>query len=144
MPNNDDGTPSMEGADATQGTYTPTYPPNDWQTRSHQAEFDWSLVRSNYTKPIGERWFASSWRPLAAYMYLAICFFDFMIAPILTMLISGVVLPWFKGSGTYVPWHPLTLEGGGLFHVSMGAILGIYTWGRTKEKIDPKVDDTIG
>lgn len=32
-------------------------------------------------------------------------------------------------------WSPLTLQGGGLFHLSMGAIVGFHVWGRTQEKI---------
>ena len=33
------------------------------------------------------------------------------------------------------PWHPLTLEGAGLFHMAMGAVLGIAAFGRTQEKL---------
>jgi hypothetical protein len=32
-------------------------------------------------------------------------------------------------------WVPLTLQGGGLYHISMGAILGIAAWTRGKEKV---------
>ena len=30
---------------------------------------------------------------------------------------------------------PLTLQGAGLFHIAMGAVLGIAAFGRTQEKI---------
>jgi hypothetical protein len=32
-------------------------------------------------------------------------------------------------------WNPLTLQGAGLFHLAMGAVLGIAAYGRTKEKV---------
>jgi len=32
-------------------------------------------------------------------------------------------------------WSPLTLQGAGLFHLAMGAVLGIAAWGRTQEKV---------
>jgi hypothetical protein len=32
-------------------------------------------------------------------------------------------------------WQPLTLQGAGLFHMAMGAVLGLSAWGRTQEKL---------
>jgi hypothetical protein len=32
-------------------------------------------------------------------------------------------------------WMPLTLQGAGLYHVAMGAVLGLTAFGRTQEKI---------
>jgi hypothetical protein len=32
-------------------------------------------------------------------------------------------------------WNPLTLQGAGLFHIAMGAVLGIAAFGRTQEKL---------
>jgi hypothetical protein len=32
-------------------------------------------------------------------------------------------------------WQPITLQGAGLFHLSMGAIIGIAAFGRTQEKL---------
>jgi hypothetical protein len=32
-------------------------------------------------------------------------------------------------------WQPLTLQGAGLFHLAMGAVLGIAAYGRTQEKM---------
>lgn len=72
-------------------------------------------------------WFHSKWRPVTAWVYLMICVFDFMGAPIL--------LAFFHDLSKMVDWHPITLQGGGLFHVSMLAIVGVTAWGRTQEKI---------
>ena len=33
-------------------------------------------------------------------------------------------------------WVPITLQGGGLFHVAMGAVLGVTAYGRTQEKLN--------
>ena len=32
-------------------------------------------------------------------------------------------------------WVPITLQGGGLFHVAMGGVLGVTAYGRTQEKL---------
>ena len=57
------------------------------------------------------------------------CIFDFIIGPVLTML-------YFNYSGgEYVQWLPLTLQGGGLYHLAMGAVLGITSWSRGQEKL---------
>jgi len=78
-------------------------------------------------------WINNKWRPVSGWVYLMLCVFDFMIAPILWSLIQaqahGVVS---------TQWQPLTLGGGGLFHVAFGALLGITSWGRTKEKVADK------
>ena len=76
-----------------------------------------------------EPWFTARWRPCIAWLYFCICAFDFIIAPIFTF--------WFAyASGQlYHQWQPITLQGGGLIHVSLGAIIGVYAWQRTKEKL---------
>jgi hypothetical protein len=33
-------------------------------------------------------------------------------------------------------WQPLTLQGGGLIHISFGAILGVAAWTRGQEKVE--------
>jgi len=35
----------------------------------------------------------------------------------------------------YIAWLPLTLQQGGFYHLSMGAIIGVATWSRGQEKI---------
>jgi len=77
-----------------------------------------------------EDWMNSKWRPACGWMYIFICLFDFMIAPILWSITQAV----FHG-GVNVQWQPLTLQGAGLFHVAMGAIIGVSAYGRTQEKL---------
>ena len=78
-----------------------------------------------------EHWMNSKWRPMMGWMYMAICLFDFMIAPILWSLIQA----YFHG-GIATQWQPLTLQGAGLFHLAMGAVIGISAYGRTQEKLN--------
>ena len=40
-------------------------------------------------------------------------------------------------------WSPITLQGAGLFHMAMGAILGIAAYGRTQEKLGDKAGATL-
>lgn len=76
-----------------------------------------------------ESWIKHYWRPFMAWQYAAVCLFDFIFAPILTMA-------FFKMTGgTYVPWEPLTLRDGGFYHLSMAAIIGVAAWTRGQEKI---------
>lgn len=82
-------------------------------------------------KNTNEDWLNKKWRPLMAYLYMITCAFDFIIFPILWSVFQAVS----KGSVT-TPWQPLTLQGAGLFHVAMGAVLGIAVYGRTKEKLE--------
>lgn len=74
-------------------------------------------------------WFDQSWRPSLAYSYTLICVFDFIAAPILWALVQVM-------QQTHVTqWNPLTLQGAGLYHLAMGAILGVSAYGRSKEKL---------
>ena len=38
-------------------------------------------------------------------------------------------------------WTPLTLEGGAMFHLSFGAILGATAW-RKKDEVDSHIQST--
>lgn len=76
-----------------------------------------------------ESWINSKWRPMMGWLYLVVCAFDFVIAPILWSLLNTLT------HGSTAQWNPLTLQGAGLFHISMGAVLGIAALGRTQEKL---------
>ena len=78
-----------------------------------------------------EDWMNSKWRPMMGWMYMFVCVFDFVLAPIGWTSIQAL----FHG-GINTQWQPLTLQGGGLFHVAMGAVIGISAYGRTKEKLE--------
>jgi hypothetical protein len=39
-------------------------------------------------------------------------------------------------------WVPITLQGGGLFHIAMGGVLGISAYGRTQEKLSGVSNNT--
>jgi len=77
-----------------------------------------------------EDWMAKRWRPAMGWLYMAVCAFDFIIAPILWSMTQAYyhIVP-------FVQWQPLTLQGAGLFHIAMGAVLGITAYGRTQEKM---------
>jgi hypothetical protein len=77
-----------------------------------------------------EHWMNSKWRPAMGWMYMLVCTCDFIIFPVLWSMLQGI----FHGQVTS-QWQPLTLQGAGLFHLSMGAIMGIAAWGRTQEKV---------
>lgn len=75
----------------------------------------------------------SKWRPLMAVIYMITCFCDFVLFPILWSLLQAM------SSGQVTSqWMPLTLQGAGLYHIALGAILGIAAYGRSQEKIAGK------
>jgi len=75
------------------------------------------------------------------WMYMAVCVFDFILFPIAWSILQATT----AGSVT-TPWQPISLQGAGLFHIAMGAVLGIAAYGRTKEKIEgaATVDTSVG
>ena len=78
-------------------------------------------------------WMQKYWRPCAAFMYMICCLADFAIFPIM----FTVVQFWETqaANDAFRQWVPITLQGGGLFHVSMCAVLGVSAYGRTQEKL---------
>jgi len=88
------------------------------------------------------------WKIHAAYVYLCICIFDFILVP---TFIGVVSVTWeeifviIKDMPLEVQlelvksrvWEPLTLKGGGLFHLAFGALL---TGSAVTEKIQKSND----
>lgn len=81
-----------------------------------------------------EDWMNTKWRPAMGWMYMAVCMADFILFPILWAIIQF----WETqaANDAFRQWQPLTLQGAGLFHMAMGAVLGLAAWGRTQEKIN--------
>jgi hypothetical protein len=77
-----------------------------------------------------EDWMNSKWRPMMGWTYMLTCIADFVVFPILWSLVQAL-----HGGQVNSQWQPITLQGAGLFHIAMGAILGIAAYGRTQEKV---------
>ena len=71
----------------------------------------------------------SKWRPMMGWMYMLVCTMDMVIFPVLWSLLQTMT------HSPITQWNPLTLQGAGLFHIAMGAVLGIAAFGRTQEKL---------
>jgi hypothetical protein len=94
-------------------------------------------VKSESAKK-NEDWMNSKWRPAMGWMYMLVCVADFVIFPILWSLVQVIA-----GGEVKTQWSPITLQGAGLFHMAMGAILGIAAYGRTQEKLNDKAGATL-
>lgn len=105
--------------------------PNLTQAGDNAAQNAEILVKNT-----NEDFINKKWRPMMGWTYMATCIFDFIVAPILW----AVVQFWETeaANDAFRQWQPLTLMGAGLYHMAMGAVLGIAAYGRTKEKIDGK------
>jgi hypothetical protein len=78
-----------------------------------------------------EDWMNAKWRPMMGWTYMATCIFDFILGPILYN-----ILQYYNPGQAVGMWTPLTLQGGGLYHIAMGAIIGVSAYGRTQEKLN--------
>ena len=89
-----------------------------------------------------EAWYKKMWRPTLAGTYIVICVFDFLIMPIsieasnrresnnaqavelaLKFKEPTAQIQALKTFSEDRTWSPLTLMGGGMFHVAFGALL---------------------
>lgn len=77
-----------------------------------------------------EHWMNSKWRPAMGWMYMVVCITDFILYPVLWAIFQA-----YNHISPVKPWDPLTLQGAGLFHIAMGAVLGVTAWSRGQEKI---------
>jgi hypothetical protein len=70
---------------------------------------------------------------MMAIMYMTCCLMDFAVFPIMFTIVQF----WETAiqNDAFRQWVPITLQGGGLFHVAMGAVLGVSAYGRTQEKV---------
>lgn len=75
-------------------------------------------------------WINKKWRPVMGWVYMMTCTADFVVFPILWSLLQAL-----SNGQVTSQWQPLTLQGAGLYHIAMGAVLGIAAYGRTKEKV---------
>ena len=76
-----------------------------------------------------EDWMNSKWRPMMGWIYMLTCITDFILFPVLWSILQAVM------KQPVTAWQPITLQGAGLFHLSMGAIIGVAAFGRTQEKL---------
>jgi hypothetical protein len=98
-----------------------------------QTSIDSEVVEHQIEKE-DEHWVKAYWRPAMGWLYMAICFMDFVGFPLITMFLPV----FFKGLGIqiqYTAWQSLTLSNGGLIHLAFGAILGVTSFMRGQEKL---------
>ena len=89
--------------------------------------------KNNKPTKTEEDWMTKKWRPMMAIMYMTACLFDFVFFPIMFTIVQF----WETAvqNDAFRQWVPITLQGGGLFHVAMGAVLGVSAWSRGQEKM---------
>lgn len=81
-----------------------------------------------------EHWVKAYWRPMMGWLYMMICFMDFIGFPFMSWM-APVIYKMFGMTLSYTAWVPLTLTNGGLIHLAFGAILGVTAWTRGMDKI---------
>lgn len=122
--------PAPTPAPAPAATAVP--PPATPTPAAAPAAADFVVVESDAPKKEEEHWMKAYWRPAMGWLYMLICFMDFVVFPAISMFIPIITkLP-------YVAWASLSLSNGGLMHMAFGAILGVAAYGRTQEKVASK------
>ena len=65
--------------------------------------------------------------------YMVTCVMDFIVFPVAWNLLQDYL------GQTITQWNPLTLQGAGLYHMAMGAVVGVTAWQRSQEKMAQKI-----
>ena len=76
-----------------------------------------------------EDWMNAKWRPMMGWTYMITCVADFILFPVLWSILQAAL------KQPVTAWQPITLQGAGLYHLAMGAIIGVAAFGRTQEKL---------
>lgn len=76
-----------------------------------------------------EDWMQSKWRPMMGWVYMVTCTADFILFPVMWSILQSVM------GANITQWNPITLQGAGLYHLAMGAVLGVAAWSRGQEKM---------
>jgi len=99
------------------------------------------MTKKSKSEQAKDDWMNTKWRPAMGWMYMGVCIFDFVLAPILWAVIQF----WDTESANdaFRQWQPMTLQGAGLFHMAMGAVLGLAAWGRTQEKLNGTASNNV-
>ena len=61
--------------------------------------------------------------------YMITCVMDFIVFPVAWNLLQASL------GQPITQWSPLTLQGAGLYHMAMGAVVGVTAWQRSREKL---------
>ena len=99
------------------------------------------MEKKSKSEQAKDDWMNTKWRPAMGWMYMGVCVFDFVLAPILWAVIQF----WETqaANDAFRQWQPMTLQGAGLFHMAMGAVLGLAAWGRTQEKLNGTASNNV-
>jgi hypothetical protein len=99
------------------------------------------MEKKSKSEQAKDDWMNTKWRPAMGWMYMGVCIFDFVLAPILWATIQF----WETqaANDAFRQWQPMTLQGAGLFHMAMGAVLGLAAWGRTQEKLNGTASNNV-
>lgn len=76
-----------------------------------------------------EDWMNAKWRPMMGWIYMVTCSCDFILFPVLWSILQSTT------GAAVTQWNPITLQGAGLYHLAMGAVLGVAAWSRGQEKM---------
>lgn len=77
-----------------------------------------------------EDWMSKKWRPMMGWVYMITCSMDFILFPVLWSILQAA-----SNGQVTSQWNPITLQGAGLYHLAMGAVLGVAAWSRGQEKM---------
>jgi hypothetical protein len=125
--------PSTSSYNSNYSSPKPSSPPEDPVVALRRMEIERELALK-HTEKQSEHWVRCYWRPAMGWLYMIICFMDFVGFPLLTIFLPVIFKPYGL-TISYQVWTSLTLSNGGLIHLAFGAILGVAAFTRGQEKI---------
>jgi hypothetical protein len=99
----------------------------------------WHMNDDSYYFNSSETRKISLWRHVMGWIYGAVIILDFIVFPILWN-----VMQVYEKVPVLTQWAPITLSNGGLFHLAMGAILGVTAWTGSRERMLQMTSDAFG
>ena len=124
--------PPMPSAPMPMPSAPPSYAPPP-APMNNTAPVDFGSGDSTEAPKPDEHWMKAFWRPAMGWLYMVICFMDFVGFPLLTIFLPIIFKP-FGLTMPYTAWQSITLANGGLMHLAFGAILGVSAFTRGQEK----------
>jgi hypothetical protein len=120
--------PSLGASNMSTPSYSPSAPAAPQPVLTQAG--DNAAQGADFVKNDNTDWINKKWRPVMGWVYMMTCTVDFVVFPVLWSILQTL-----QGGQVTSQWQPLTLQGAGLYHIAMGAVLGIAAYGRTKEKV---------
>jgi len=75
------------------------------------------MEKKSKSEQAKDDWMNTKWRPAMGWMYMGVCIFDFVLAPVLWSVIQFWVTE--SANDAFLQWQQMTLQVSGLIPISL-------------------------